>query len=68
MVPNTTSIRDLRHKTQEILGRLADGPVVIMNRSEPQGVIVSIEQWNEMEEEMQELRVAVAGARPTKRG
>lgn len=68
MVPNTTSIRDLRHKTQEILGQLVDGPVVIMNRSEPQGVIVSIGQWNEMEKELQDLRVVAARLNATEKG
>ena len=60
MILNTASIRELRSITQEVLGRLADGPVMIMNRSDPQGVIVSIKMWNEMQEELQRLRLVAA--------
>lgn len=60
MLSRTASIRELRTETSAVLSRLADGPVVIMNRSDPQGVMVSVEEWEQIEKDREYIKLIKA--------
>lgn len=57
-VPQMTSIADLRNNHLHVFAQLANGPVVINNRSQPVGVLVDPEAWNrllELVEDQQDI-------------
>ncbi len=45
-IPQTVPISELRHQQDKILKMAEAAPVVLMNRSEPAGVLVSPQEWN----------------------
>ncbi len=59
-IPELVGISDLRLRQNAILNKLSDGPVVLTQRSKAVAVIVSPEQWNQMVEELEDLRDILA--------
>lgn len=57
MVPKTATIREIRTETSEVLSRLADGPIMLMNRSNPQAVIVSMEEWEQIQKDREYIKL-----------
>ena len=45
-LPQFAGISDLRNKHLEVFAQLADGPVVLLNRTQPQGILLSPTQWD----------------------
>lgn len=52
----TESISEFRNNYDAALKKLAQGPVLLLQRSKPAAVLVEPESWNQIAEEMQELR------------
>jgi prevent-host-death family protein len=48
-VPQIVPVSELRNKHTQIFGLLRRGPVVLAQRSRPAAVLVSVEQWNELQ-------------------
>ncbi len=42
----TAPISDVHLNQKQLLERLAQEPVVLMNRSQPAAVLISVEEWN----------------------
>ena len=55
----TESISDFRNNYDAALKKLAQGPVLLLQRSKPAAVLVEPESWNQIAEEMQALRAQV---------
>jgi len=55
----TESISDFRNNYDAALKKLAQGPVLLLQRSKPAAVLVEPESWNQIAEEMQALREQV---------
>ena len=52
--PNSiTTISDLRFKTKEVLKKAAKRPVFVFNRSQPQGVILSINEYKQLMDDLE---------------
>ena len=51
----TESISDFRNNYDAALKKLAQGPVLLLQRSKPAAVLVEPESWNQIAEEMQAL-------------
>ncbi len=45
-LPQLASISDLRNNHLGVFAQLAEGPVVLLNRTQPQGILLSPEQWD----------------------
>jgi prevent-host-death family protein len=48
-VPPIVPVSELRNKHGQIFGLLRRGPVVLAQRSRPAAVLVSVEEWNELQ-------------------
>mgnify|MGYP001176856172 CR=1 FL=1 len=55
-IPQIVPVTDLRLKHVQVFGMLHKGPVVLAQRSRPAAVLVSIEAWDKMAEELKRLR------------
>lgn len=53
-VPTMTSIAELRNNHLQVFALLEKGPVVINNRSQPVGVLVSPAAWNRLLERLED--------------
>jgi prevent-host-death family protein len=47
-IPQTVPISELRRHQDKILKMAESAPVVLMSRSEPAGVLVSPQEWNQL--------------------
>ena len=47
-------ISDMKLQQPEVLGMLAKGPVVLAHRSRPAAVLVSVEQWDRLMEQLED--------------
>jgi PHD/YefM family antitoxin component YafN of YafNO toxin-antitoxin module len=56
-VPQMATVAELRHNHLELFGKLAQGPVVIAQRSKPAAVLVSVEAWNRHVQQMRDLQL-----------
>ena len=73
LLPQTEVISNLKNRYAQVLVKLAQGPVVLMQRSKPTAVLVSVTEWDraskrlaELEErEMIRQRLQRAHANPT---
>lgn len=54
-LPQTASIAHMRKSYRDVFLRLKNGPVMLMNRSTPEAVLVSPEEWNATAEHVAEL-------------
>lgn len=60
----TAPISDVHLKQKELLERVEDGPVVLMSRSQPTAVLVSIEEWNKTALHIEAMQAIVRKTRP----
>ena len=54
-IPQTVPISELRRQQDKILKMAASAPVVLMSRSEPAGVLVSPQEWNQIVNRLRHL-------------
>lgn len=59
-MPELAYISDLRKRQAEVLDRLAEGPVLLASKTHSPAVLVSVAQWNQMVERLDELEDAIA--------
>lgn len=59
-MPELAHVSDLRKRQAEILDRLAEGPVLLASKTHAPAVLVSVSQWNQMVERLDELEDTVA--------
>ncbi len=52
----TMPVSDLRREQASILAMLDKSPVLLMNRGDAAGVLVSVEQWNAIADELEAAR------------
>jgi prevent-host-death family protein len=57
-IAKTVGVSDLRTRQKEILSQLAEGPVVLSQHNQPTAVLVDVELWNRLLEELADLREA----------
>lgn len=55
-VPQIEPVSNLARDHRTVFGKLERGPVILANRSQPQAVLVSVDQWDEIARELEELR------------
>ena len=60
LVMKTAPISDMKRDQAQVMNLLPDGPVVLMQRSQPAAVMVKPEQWNAIAEEIEDLRDVIA--------
>ncbi|MEZ4731966.1 MAG: type II toxin-antitoxin system prevent-host-death family antitoxin [Caldilineaceae bacterium] len=53
-LPQMTSIAELRNNHLQVFARLEKGPVVINNRSQPVGVLLSPAAWDRLMERLED--------------
>ena len=54
-IPQTVPISELRRQQDKILKMAESAPVVLMSRSEPAGVLVSPQAWNQIVNRLKQL-------------
>jgi len=54
-IPQTVQISELRRQQDKILKMAESAPVVLMSRSEPAGVLVSPQEWNQIVNRLKHL-------------
>ena len=54
-IPQTVPISELRRQQDKILRMAEAAPVILMSRSEPAGVLVSPQEWNQIVERLRQL-------------
>ncbi len=54
-IPETAPISNLNTKQAEILAQMDKGPVLLLSRSTPVGVLVSIDEWNAAADQLDKL-------------
>ena len=52
-------ISDLWLRQNEVLNKLQGGPIVLTQRTQPVAVLVSLEQWNQIVERLEDLEDAL---------
>ncbi len=55
-VPQITPFSDMHHRQQEVLAMMDKAPVILAEESKPRAVLVSVEQWNRIVEEVKRSR------------
>jgi len=60
LIPETVSMHELKNNTRVVTEKFSTGPVLLLNRATPQGVIVSPEQWNTIVQRLADLEDTVA--------
>lgn len=60
----TAALSDVHLKQKELLQRVSEQPVVLMSRSQPAAVMVSVEEWNQMATAMEVMLELVQKERP----
>jgi len=59
-LPQMTSITDLKNRHLEVFAKLGMGPVVIAQRNQPAGVLVSPAQWDTIAERLEDMADMIA--------
>jgi len=57
-----STISDLRFKTKEVMKKVSKEPVFLFHRSSPQGVLMSMEKYNEMQSLLEDYYLALRAA------
>lgn len=57
------SVTELQKETVKVFGKLDAGPVVLASHSKPAAVLVSVEEWDKISDELATLRAAQAKAK-----
>lgn len=60
----TAPISDVHLHQKELLERLDDGPVVLMSRSQPAAILVSVEEWNQTALTIEAMLAIIRKSRP----
>lgn len=58
-VPQIVPMSDLRLQQSEVMRMMHNAPVFLAQRGRPIGVLVSIEQWNTVQEQLDDLQCSV---------
>jgi prevent-host-death family protein len=56
MVTQIVPISDFHIRQSDVLTKLANGPVILAQRSKPAAVLLSIQDWDQMQAELKRLR------------
>ena len=56
MTPQIVPITDFRIRQGEVLTKLTKGPVFLAQRSKPAAVLVSMQEWEQIQEELKRFR------------
>jgi prevent-host-death family protein len=59
-VPQIVPMSDLRLQQSVVMTMMNSAPVYLAQRGRPIGVLVSVEQWNGLQEELDDLQCGVA--------
>lgn len=54
-LPQLASVSDLRNNHLGVFALLEKGPVVLVNRTQPQGILISPEQWDQLLTRLEDL-------------
>jgi len=57
-IPPIIGVSELRHSQKRVLDSLDSGPIVLTQRNQPLAVLVKVEMWNRLLEELTGLRDA----------
>jgi len=57
-IPQIIGVSELRTSQKRVLESLSGGPIVLAQRNQPLAVLVKVEQWNHLLEELDSLRDA----------
>lgn len=60
----TAPISDMHLNQKDLLERLNDGPVVVMSRSQPAAILVSVEEWNRTALSIEAMLAIIRKTRP----
>lgn len=55
-IPQIIGVSELRTSQKQVLERLTNGPIVLAQRNQPLAVLVEVETWNRMVNELGALR------------
>jgi prevent-host-death family protein len=58
--PQIVPISDLRNRHTEVLKQLQNGPVFLTQHGRGSAVLLSLEQWDQLDEEIQQLHDVIA--------
>ncbi len=56
---NISTISDLRFKTEEVLAKADLSPLFLFNRSTPRAVILSVEEFNKISEQLEDYYLSL---------
>jgi|GEM_PF-1769637 len=59
----TAPASDMNRRAKEVLAMLKNGPVALLQRSEPVAVMVQPTEWNKLLQELEDLQEVVAAYR-----
>ena len=59
----TRPVTDMNRVPNEVLAMLVNNPVVLMQRSQPAAVMIQPDKWNDIAQELNDLRALVAALR-----
>ena len=59
IVSEVVPISELRHKQNEIIRRLGDGPVILTQRGRGTAVLISLQRWRQMVRQLADLEEAL---------
>jgi prevent-host-death family protein len=62
LIAEVAPISDLRHRQNEIIAALVEGPVILTQRGHGTAVLLSMEQWKQMVRQLGELWEALEEA------
>lgn len=55
IMPEVIPVSQLRDRHKEILRQIADGPILLAQHSKPAAVLVSVDDWNARERQLEIL-------------
>jgi prevent-host-death family protein len=62
LIAEVAPISDLRHRQNEIIEALVEGPVILTQRGHGTAVLLSMEQWKQMVRQLEEFGEALEDA------
>ena len=66
IIAEVAPISDLRRRQNELIARLAEGPVILTQRGRGTAVLLSMARWQQLIRQVQELTEAVEDAEDTR--
>lgn len=59
-MPSTvTTISDLRYKTKQVLDKTSNGPITILHRTTPKGVLLSMKEYGELMSALEDYYLSI---------